>query len=49
VPALADLMVRLGQLVLNVPQITELDLNPLIYDPVAARFVVVDYRMRLQD
>jgi len=44
---LSDLMVRLSWLLMEVPQIAEMDLNPLIYDAKQDDFVIVDYRIRL--
>ncbi len=44
---LADLIARVGWLVMDMPQISEMDLNPLIYDSNKDRFVVVDCRIRL--
>ena len=44
---LADLIARISWFTMDIPQISEMDLNPLIYDPAKDRFVVVDCRIRL--
>ncbi len=43
---LADLISRLSWVLMEIPQITEMDLNPLIYDAASDRFVTVDCRIR---
>jgi acetyl coenzyme A synthetase (ADP forming)-like protein len=45
-PALADLLVRLGRLAEDLPEIAELDLNPVLAGPDGC--VAVDARVRLQ-
>jgi acetyl coenzyme A synthetase (ADP forming)-like protein len=46
VPALEDVVVRIGWLAANHPEIAELDLNPVVVSPTGA--VVVDARVRVQ-
>jgi acetyltransferase len=45
VPELIEIMGRLEQLLLDLPQIKELDLNPVIWDE--KRFVIADCRIRV--
>jgi acetyl coenzyme A synthetase (ADP forming)-like protein len=46
VPALEDIVVRIGWLAANHPEIAELDLNPVIVGPTGA--IVVDARVRVE-
>jgi acyl-CoA synthetase (NDP forming) len=45
VPALADAILRVGALVEDLPQIAELDLNPIVVHPGGA--TIVDARVRV--
>ena len=45
-PALADLLVRLGRLAEDLPQVAELDLNPVLAGPDGC--VAVDARVRVR-
>jgi acetyltransferase len=44
--ALADLITRISTLLLALPGISEIDLNPVIYDPLRDAFVAADARVR---
>jgi acyl-CoA synthetase (NDP forming) len=44
--ALAELIQRVGSMLLELPAIGELDLNPIVFDPAKGRFIVVDARIR---
>ncbi|MDR3343672.1 MAG: acetate--CoA ligase family protein [Treponema sp.] len=44
--ALAALVCRIGIMLLTLPGITEIDLNPVIYDPARNTFVAADARIR---
>ena len=44
--ALAELICRVGNLLLALPGIAELDINPVIYDPARGGFVAADARIR---
>jgi acyl-CoA synthetase (NDP forming) len=44
--ALAELISRIGMLLLALPDISEVDLNPVIYDPARNAFVAADARIR---
>ncbi|MDR1247747.1 MAG: acetate--CoA ligase family protein [Treponema sp.] len=44
--ALADLIERISAMMLSLPEITEIDLNPIIYDPKRDAFVTADARIR---
>ncbi|MGM0574980.1 MAG: acetate--CoA ligase family protein [Myxococcota bacterium] len=46
---LVDILLRLGQLAVDFPEITELDVNPLLAFPEADRFRAVDARAGLVD
>ena len=46
IPKLLELLAALQRLVLDVPEIAELDVNPLIWD--GDRFVVADARIRIE-
>jgi acyl-CoA synthetase (NDP forming)/folate-dependent phosphoribosylglycinamide formyltransferase PurN len=46
IPGLLELLAALQRLVLDVPEIAELDVNPLIWD--GERFVVADARIRIE-
>jgi len=46
ISALAEMMVSLGDMLCALPDIVEIDLNPLIYDKDKDRFVAVDVRVR---
>jgi acetyltransferase len=43
---LADLIERISAMMLSLPEITEIDLNPIIYDPKRDAFVAADARIR---
>ena len=45
--AVLDAILRIGQLVLDFPQITELEINPLVALPMGAGVLAVDVRMRV--
>lgn len=45
VPALEDLVLRVGQLAANIPELAELDLNPVLVSPDGA--IAVDVKIRL--
>lgn len=47
IDALADMLTRLGNLLLCLPGVKEMDLNPIIYDPDKDAFVPVDVRIRI--
>jgi hypothetical protein len=42
----AELVCRIGIMLLTLPGITEVDLNPVIYDPARNTFVAADARIR---
>lgn len=44
--ALAELIARIGALLLALPEISEIDLNPVIYDPARDAFIAADARIR---
>jgi acetyltransferase len=44
--ALADLVERISAIMLSLPEITEIDLNPVIYDPKRDAFVAADARIK---
>jgi acetyltransferase len=44
--ALADLIERISALMLSLPEITEIDLNPVIYDPKRDVFAAADARIK---
>ncbi len=46
-PALRDLLLRVSQLVEDLPEITEMDLNPVLVRPAAHGAIVLDARIRL--
>lgn len=48
IPALRELLLRLSQLVEDVPEIAELDLNPVIVRPFGQGAVAIDARVRLE-
>ena len=47
VPALRELLLRVSQLVSDVPAIAEMDLNPVIALPVGEGYAIVDARVRV--
>ena len=44
---LAEMLLKMGSFLLALPEIAELDMNPVIYDEKRDTFVVVDARLRL--
>ncbi len=48
VPALRDLLLRVSRLVDDIPEITEMDLNPVMAGPASSGTVVVDARLRME-
>jgi acetyltransferase len=44
--ALADLLERISAMMLSLPEIAEIDLNPVIYDPKRDAFVAADARIK---
>jgi acyl-CoA synthetase (NDP forming) len=48
VPALRDLLLRVSRLVDDIPEITEMDLNPVMAGPASSGTVVVDARLRVE-
>ena len=47
--ALAEMLQRFSQLVGDLPQISEIEINPFLVFPEAGRFRAVDARVRLGD
>lgn len=45
--ALSRLLIDVGTMLLTLPRIEELDLNPVIYDPLTDAFVAVDVRVKM--
>ncbi|MFP4617239.1 MAG: acetate--CoA ligase family protein [Spirochaetaceae bacterium] len=45
---LIEQMQRLNRLLLDFPEIAEIDLNPLLYSPGSSQFYIVDYRIRIE-
>ena len=45
---LEELILRVNQLLLDIPEIAELDLNPLIFSEKADNFISVDCRIKLR-
>lgn len=48
IPQLREIIVRLSAMLQRLPQICELDVNPLIYDGSRGGFVAVDFRVRIE-
>jgi acetate---CoA ligase (ADP-forming) len=46
IPAIEDLLLRFARLVEEVPEISELDLNPVIAQPPGQGCVIIDARIR---
>ncbi|MCL2752442.1 MAG: acetate--CoA ligase family protein, partial [Firmicutes bacterium] len=46
IDALAEMMVSLGNMLCSLPDIAEIDLNPLIYNEDKGAFITVDARVR---
>ena len=44
---LREILMRVSRLLLDFPQICEMDINPLIYDPSRRSFIAVDARVRI--
>jgi acetyltransferase len=48
-PAIIDTLLRVGQLVVDFPQIAELDINPLVVYPESQGALAIDMRLVLTD
>lgn len=46
---LVEQMMRLNRLLVDFPEISEIDLNPLLYSYTSSRFYCADYRMRIEE
>jgi len=44
---LVEKMLRLNRLLVDFPEISEIDLNPLLYSPHTSRFYIADFRVRI--
>lgn len=48
VPRFEELILRVNQMLLDIPEIGELDINPLLYDLSRGDFVAVDFRIKMR-
>lgn len=46
-PRLQEILLRVNQMLLDLPEIQELDINPLLFDEARNDFVAVDFRVKV--